>query len=210
MDELAELQQQKVEAEQALAAAKRRAYEDPKAEPDVAKCRDAVQRTQDRIDGFKLRQREQAQADAIKAKAAAAIERRKQLKAALKVTDERDALSRELDEAISRVGELRDELGACDRRLAGHFNAALRADFGSAGDLHQIGVPLRELRSTFQSTDELIAAELITRSGVPFPGIDQFDAAKPLVAGGFLARTMSRTAALRRVIADFLARGEKD
>jgi hypothetical protein len=197
---LAELNQEKLDADEAYAAAKRRALDDPKAERELAKFRDAAQLAQDRIDGFNIRQREEAEAAAEKAKAAAVLARREEGNAALKAADERDAIVTELDQAIGRIGELRDALSACDRRLTRHFVDALKADYDPAEYVRLSGALSEQLSSTFQSTDELIAAELITRSGVPFPNVDLFDAGKPLVAGGFLARTVGRTGAVRQLI----------
>lgn len=199
------LESEKLEAERELGAAKRRLLDDPTAERDVRELRDKIQIIEDKRDALSERRKEEASAEAATARAAALRECREECGAALKLAEKRDSVAKRLDRAIRQIAQLREELRECDGPIWTHCSAALIATGNSSQRILVLNAVRAELCATFQSTDDLIAAELVAKSHVPIAGADLYEAERCLRPGGFLERTMARTAEVTRLIETVLA-----
>lgn len=132
----AELQQLKLEAEHALEGAKRRAFEDPRHEPEVEECRKALQRAQDRIEGFQLMRQEEAAAVAARAKQAAEDRLRRQQAEARETLEKRIKAAKVVDKHVAALCVGMTDMLDCFPHLPGAgLHAILNTEFLSARQL---------------------------------------------------------------------------
>lgn len=107
---LAGLEQELLEAETNLGAAKREVLDNPGSAGRLADCRSAVELAKDRIEAFKIRERERAAAEAERVRLVELKECETAATAAHKAIGRYGATAEKLDQAIDDVAGLRREL----------------------------------------------------------------------------------------------------